>query len=284
MYSLREVFRDIRRNSALILSGFLATTASLAVLGVFSLVSHNVLRIVKLVEQRKEIVVFLKDGVGEERVASVEEELLALQGVKGVEYTSKAQAWTEFVKEMGKEEILKAVGYNPLPASFKLILLSEYKNAARMKVLAGQVMRIGGVEDVSYGGEWIERLDRIVRVLLLGTLIVGVFVGLSVVVVMASTTRFIVLARRDMVEILKSVGASDSAIRRSFLIEGASLSFLSSCLAMVVVFLGFRALHNSLPDVEFLEPIHVLIFVGLGTFLGLCGSYLSVRGVLKNIE
>ena len=119
--------------------------ASLLVLGVFMTATYNVRRALADLEGRKEVVVYLKDSAPSGEVADLRARMDSLYGVST--YVSKQEAWDEFARELGGDELLKAVGENPLPASIRLRLKPQYLHFAAMERIADALAGESVVEE-----------------------------------------------------------------------------------------------------------------------------------------
>ena len=134
----------------------------------------------------------------------------------------------------------------------------------------------------------IERLTSVTDVLRTGGLIVLVVVGFVVLFIIVNTIRLAVVARREEIEIMRLVGASDAFIRWPFIFEGAFVGLLGAAAAILVLAVAaapagemmygfFRVLPLELGTIA--RDIVVLV-VATGLGVGVLGSWLSVRSYL----
>ncbi|HWE25687.1 MAG TPA: ABC transporter permease, partial [Myxococcales bacterium] len=117
---------------------------------------------------------------------------------------------------------------NPLPGTLEITPAA----GADVRSLAQRVAGLPGVREVDYGREWFERLEALGRALRQfggAALLVVAFAALLVV---ANTIRLAVYARRDEIEIMKLVGATDAFVSAPFLIEGFLQGILGAGLAV----------------------------------------------------
>lgn len=107
-----------------------------------------------------------------------------------------------------------------------------------------------------------------------------------------NTIRITIVARKDEIEIMKLVGATSSFVRIPFLFEGLWLGVLGSILPMIVVSVVYYNVYNKLtPKIQgnMLQLLEVtplvyevnLIVLALGIFIGVWGSFMSVRKFLR---
>ena len=281
-YLFGEGLQAVRRHPALSLSAVVAMTASLLVLGGLLIISANVHRIVDDLEGRKEVVVYLLPEPESSVRLRVEERLKDVPGVVGVRYISPEEAWDDFTAEMSGEGLLEEIGDNPLPPSFELKLASDRRDLASIEAIAGEVGAWEEVDEVAYGGAWVSRLDAFARQLAWLNLGVLLAVGLAVVAVVANTIRLTVLAKRDMIEVMKVVGASEWFIRTPFLYEGMIQTLGASLVALGTLYGITRGVSEQFGGISFLTLPQVAAFLGTALILGAAGSYLALRPVFKN--
>jgi cell division transport system permease protein len=280
-YLLGEGVRGMRRHPNLTLTAVITTTASLLVLGVFLLTSYNVRRVINDLEGRKEVVVYLSVGLAEEDRGLLEKRLHMHPAVAGTRFVSKDQAWEEFSSSMNVDGLLETVGGNPLPDSYRLDLVPGSRDAATIDAIAAEVRQWDEVDEVLAGGEWVGRLDSFARSVLLITAAIGLAVALSIVAIVANTVRLTVVARQDLIHIMKCVGASEGFIRLPFLSEGVLQAGSAALIALGVLYGGTILVSGRIDGVEFLSPVWCAGFLGLAIFLGFTGSAMSVRHVIR---
>jgi cell division transport system permease protein len=280
-YLLGEGVQAVRRHPSLSISAVVAMTASLLVLGGFLIISANVHRIVNDLEGRKEVIVYLKPATDPSVRLRIEERLKDVPGVTDVRYISPEEAWDEFTAEMTGEGLLEEIGDNPLPPSFELKLSADRRNLAAIETIAGEVGAWEEVDEVSYGGAWVSRLDAFAKQLAWLNLGVLLAVALAVVAVVANTIRLTVLAKRDMIEVMKVVGASEWFIRMPFLYEGMFQTLAASLVSLGALYGVTRGVSQHFGGISYLSLPQIAAFLGTALLLGMVGSYLALRQVFK---
>ncbi len=282
-YFLSEALNAFSRHKAMSFAALITMAAALGVFALFLFVTVNVDQVVRDVEERKQIIAYLTDDTAESDTQLLKSSLEGMAGIASVQYISKEQAWEEFREEIDDEELLAAVDRNPLPASFRISLTEDAKAALEMETLVGQISKFPGVEEVQYGEEWVKRLDDLTVTLTIANLMIGLVVSLCVVFVISNTIRLTVIARRDLIEVMKLVGATEGFIRAPFLIEGIAQGLAAGVLALLIILVGERAAETRLSDLAYLRPAQILGFLLFSSFLGWVGSFLSLRSVLRRI-
>ena len=150
--------------------------------------------------------------------------------------------------------------------------------------VAERIEQMKGVEDVSYGRGWITVLERMVRVLALVDIVVGLVVGIAAVVTVSYTVRLTLFARRDLIRVLKLVGATDFFVMAPFLLEGAIHGAAAIALSLGVLYLGFRAVDIKVAQAVFMPWSMIAFYAVFGLVVAVLGSWLSVRAFLWEKE
>lgn len=282
-YFLSEALNAFSRHKAMSFAALITMAAALGVFALFLFVTVNVDQVVRDVEERKQIIAYLTDDTAESDTQLLKSSLEGMAGIASVQYISKEQAWEEFRDELDDEELLAAVDRNPLPASFRISLTEDAKAALEMETLVGQISKFPGVEEVQYGEEWVKRLDDLTVTLTIANLMIGLVVSLCVIFVISNTIRLTVIARRDLIEVMKLVGATEGFIRAPFLMEGIAQGLAAGVLALLIILVSERAAETRLSDLAYLRPAQILGFLLFSSFLGWVGSFLSLRSVLRRI-
>lgn len=281
LFYLREAWRSIRQHRGLATTGILSLTAALTLSGLFLLLAHNAQIALKLIGDRREMVVYLR----EDAIPADRDSLIArLNDLYGtVTYVSKAAAWDEFKQEIGDPALLEAVGPNPLPASLRVRLKPELLNFTAMQEAARQVAEFPEVEDVRYGAEWVRRLDDLSAAMRRGAIVIGLVVSLAILFILYNTIRLTVLARRPQVEIMSRLGAADRFIAAPFVIEAIIEATVASLLALGTLLALQQAIATRLVTVVFFSPLWIAGFVGASVALAWFAASLALSRVLRAV-
>ena len=280
-YLMLEGARGIRRHRGLTFTAILTMTASLLVLGVFLVTSYNVRRAISSLESRKEVMVYLKDGLKPSDLKLFENRAKQHPAVQTLTFISREEAWQTFSQSMKLENLQEAVGGNPLPDAYRIELKPERRNAFTIDTLSNEFLGWQEVQEVFSGGEWVGRLDRFAHSVLLFTAAIGIAIGLSIIAIVSNTVRLTVVARQDLIHIMRVVGASEGFIRVPFLSEGVLQALIAALLALAGLWGTTQFVSSRFGGVEFLSVSWCFGFLSLAVMLGLLGSAFSVRHVLR---
>ena len=270
------------------MSTFSVTTTSvmLLMLGSFLVVIASLNVTLRALETKIDVIAYLKDTADPAGVQNLRDSLANNADVASVAYVSKDDALARMKQTLGdKAQLLSQVQGNPLPASLEI----QLKFASSAPDLAQQLQTNTVVEDVDYKRDVVDRLLAITSFLrLAGGILVA---GLSAIAlfIIVNTTRIAMFSRRQEIEVMKLVGATDWFVRWPFIFEGMFLGLLGGLVTAALVAAGYQpmlarisGLLTFLPlafDPMFLPRLLLLLF-GAGVLVGGLGSWISVRRFL----
>lgn len=285
-YIFSDAVRSIRENLATTVLTAFTLGFSLSIFAVFVFVFFNLRSVINSWGDRTQIVAYVKDSPD---AALMREAVMRVPGVSSAEFVSKDKALSELKAELkGHEAILEGVDENPLPASFEIRVGGSYKNPAELTAVAERLKALPWVEDVQYSREWVEKLSAFFRFIELAALFIGVFLAAATIFIISNTIRLTVYARREEIEIMSLVGASDSFIRVPFFIEGVLQGLIGGLLALAILAGGRLILLSRIPPYfsfvvssPISTPLLALILITTGIFMGVAGCLISTGRFLK---
>jgi cell division transport system permease protein len=257
---------------------------ALLVLGLFSLAAYNMRLALSALEERVEVVAFLREDTRAVDMEAAIQTLESLPGVEDVLYVSKADALQRALTEIPEiAEISSDLEVNPFPASLEVRFQPGSRNSEAVEAVSGAARELPAVEDVRYGREWVERLFSLRRIGAITALALGGAFALVAALIIGTAIRIAVFARREEISIMQLVGATDGYIQRPFLLEGAMTGFLGGLLALLLTWGTHWAVSRFLFTVDWIPPDWVLGGLGAGVVFGLGASGLAVRRYLREI-
>jgi len=279
---LREMLLSFRR--APLLSALSVTTIafSLFVFGLFGLVAVNIRRAIGSVAERVEVVAYLKRGTPLETIALASVDIEAFPEVDGVTHVSEEQALARARRDLTEfQDIFQDLESNPLPASLDVRLKPPFRDAAHVAEVARRLQAFQFVDDVRYGRDWIEKLDRLRNIAGAVGTVVGAAFALVAIIIIGTTIRMAVLQRSREIAIMRLVGATDRFVRMPFLLEGLVKGVLGGLLAFGLSAGAWALINAALLRATFFTPAQSALGVVAGGVIGLLGSALSVGRHLR---
>ncbi len=267
------------------LSAFITVSSivfSLFLIAIFLILSINVDSWIGQIRSKLEFEIFIERTLTNDEAKLVEQKIKKIEGVEKAVYISKKDAAERFEKEFGKNiyEILQS---NPLPASIIISLKPNFRNAAQAAVVSKKMKKIEGVEEVIYQKELISIIDNYMNIVyLVGAVIILLLVTITFIL-LYNTIRLTIYARRDIIEIMKLVGAKKSLIKRPFVIEGLLQGALGAAIASGAVYLAVKVIIKFFyPFLLFKIDVYAVIMI-MGMLIGYFSSRISVQKHLSNV-
>ncbi|NNF13568.1 MAG: ABC transporter permease [Gemmatimonadetes bacterium] len=284
MYAFREAVAAFKR--APVLTGLSSTMVGLAlfVVGLFSLATYNLQLALSAIEERVEVVVYLRDDVRQSEIDLLLTELSNLEEVRQVMYISKREALERARTELPEfGELFMSSEVNPLPQSLEVELRPGSRNPEAVEKVAFAAEGYPFVEDAQYGEEWVNRLFALRRIGAASAGVLGIAFALVAALIIGTALRIAIFARRDEIYIMRLVGAKNSFIRRPFLLEGAMAGLAGGLLAWGLTYATYRGVYAYLFEVAWVPGRWVAAGLLAGTAFGAFASALAIRRHLREI-
>lgn len=284
MHALREAVAAIRRAPVLTALSAAMVALGLFVVGLFAVVSYNLHEALVRVEERVEVVMYLRDDARENEVALAEQHLLELEEVRNVRHVSKDEALRaarESLREF--EDMFDGLEVNPLPASLEVELHPGFRNPGSVQRVVDLAEMYPFVEEVAYGQDWVDRVFLLRRIGAIATTVLGAAFAAVAALIIGTAVRIALFARRDEIYIMRLVGARNGFIRRPFLLEGLFTGILGGLLAVGFTYASYRAVDRMIFELEWIPTEWVLAGVGAGGLFGLLAAGFAIRRYLREV-
>lgn len=267
---------------------------SLALPTTLHLLLKNTQQLETTLDDAAEITLFLDSGLNQAKTTQLINRLSLYPEVSQVRYISSEQALAEFKQLSGFGEALEYLDKNPLPSLLLVTPTVKHSSPDSARLLLDKLQQQSEVEFGKLDAAWLDKLNAITTLLEDAVVSLAVLLLLAVVLVIGNTIRLSILNRRDEIEVLKLVGATDDFIRRPFLYSGIWYGLVGGVIAWLCVSLILWWLENALmilvdqfghdfrlSGLSFSEFLW-LIFGGAS--LGWLGAFISVTHHVKAIE
>ena len=297
-----EALGSLRRNWVITLAAILTVFISMAILGLVLVINQNLNSGATSLKNRVEIEVFISDNASSAQVNALESKIKALPQLKSYQYISKDQALQEFRKRLGSDadQILANLVGNPLPASYRIYV----KDANQVDAVAAQFFNDPAVDNsapgkhdgVRYAQATVRRMLGTINLVTKGMWIATALFAVAAVLLISTTVRLSIFARRNEIEIMRLVGATNWFIRWPFMLEGFMTGLVGSVFAAVAIWVVNLTIFNWIKSsaINFLKvEIYPMWFKGgwwplgllptlvvLGSVLGALGSAVALRRYL----
>jgi cell division transport system permease protein len=278
-FLLAQAGRSVRRNGLMTLAAVCNMAVSLAILGAFALVAVNLDHMASMQANSTVVTVDLAKGADAQAVQSA---LLADSRIAKAKFVSKDEALAELAKknrmDIGALKLLE----NPLPDSVRV----QATDPNQIGGIVATAKGIRGVADVRYGGQVTEKLLAVSRGVKKAGLVLGLVLGFATLLVVNTTIRLTIYARRREVRIMQLVGATNWFIRMPFLLEGMFHGLIGGVLAATLLLVGYSYASDRIAQtLSFLDLIlgaRSLAVFAVG--ITLCGLVFGAVGALMGLQ
>lgn len=280
LFFLKEALIGLKRAKISALITIVSICLSLTLIGLFILLGLNLKDIFFRFYKEIEVEIFLEPEITENQISKLITEFQNYSEVKNVRFVSRQEALKEFQDIFGAD-ISGVLTENPLPASFRLTLKSSFSKPETVDKLTSKITGLPGIQEIIYQKEIINFIHKYFNISLI---IIGVFAIILIVIMtilVFNTIRLTIYARRDIIQIMKLVGATNFFIKGPFIFEGLLQGLIGGILSILLVWSITGIVKNILLSNLFVSAYLHTFVIGLGIFFGLIGSYLSVNKYLK---
>jgi len=242
---MKEVITSIKRAPYQSLSGFLVLFLTIF-LSTIILVSLGFLNgILGYLETRPQVTVYFQTKTPETDIFKIRDELTHSGKILSIKYISQTDAYNIY-KTLNKDNplLLEMVSSDILPSSLEIYA----KKPIYLPEIAEFLKKKGGVDEVQFQKDIVDRLLTLTGILRKGSAIFFLYLLLVAVVVLTTTTLFKIALKKDEIELLKLIGASNFYIRKPFINEGLILGLSASLFSTSILgglFAYFQPFLNS---------------------------------------
>ncbi len=291
VHSTRRALAAMARGPYVALVGMATIFVAVFATGLFAAVLGGAERLLQAWAGEVQISVYLAPGTD---LAAAARAARATAPGRDIEAVPAATALRRLAEALGDEaRVLEGAGPGALPDAVEVrapgISLAGARDlAARLR------SGVPGAADVDYGNAWLETLERLVRRTRLAALVLFGALAVATAVLVSNTLRLAVFARRDEIEIMKLVGATDAFVSAPFLIEGLVQGLLGAAVAVgallathAAIVPRLRAAVSLAGGLRLADTLPAPLLVGLvlgGGAVGLLGSALSVARTLRRFQ
>ncbi len=255
-YALTTAWQGFWRNPAMSVASTLTVAGMLLLSGFFVVAQRGLDASLAYLESKVELYAELADAAKPSEILALKQRLEADPAVARVDFVSKDEALKrlkEIADRTGRFKV-EDISANPLPASLEIKMRDAQQTRAVVTKLRDEEGK-GVVSQVVDNPSVVDKVLTITRVLSLGGIAVLVLMLFVTLFVIVNTIRIAVHARRDEIEIMKLVGASDSFVRWPFILEGMLVGLSGALLAFAVMGVAAPPVVNAMSGFLTIVPI-----------------------------
>lgn len=290
-YTIGQGFRNIIRNKWFSLASIATIGACLFLFGLFYAILSNFEHIVKTAEEGLSVTVFFQEGTPDTRIAEIGDMIWKRVEVSDVQFVSAEEAWESF-KEDYLGDYADGFTENPLaPSAHYVIYLSDVSLQPALVTYLESIPEIRKINKSEITAATFSGINALVAYVSMGIIVILFAVSIFLI---SNTVTIGISVRKEEINIMKYIGATDFFVRSPFVIEGILIGVIGSLIPMGIIYVIYNQVILYVTErfamltklLEFLpvETIfHVLlpVSVAMGVGIGFLGSIITVRKHLR---
>ena len=276
-------------NRSMSISSISVLTACLLLVGLSAIILINIQTLVKDFEKQNVVVAFVKEDIEDSAVAKVGTDLQISPDVIGVEFVSKEEGYAQQLAEFGVEEgLFDGIIENPLPHSYRISVgnLENFSNTLEL------IEQVDNIDSVRESQELVNQISTLQSSITAICIVLGIVMAVVSMFIISNTIRITMTSRKIDIQVMKSVGATNTFICWPFMIEGIFIGLISGVVALIVTIVVERFEGMSLQSllsmfgseavslIDYL-PVLILCYIISGVVIGSIGSVVSIRKYLR---
>lgn len=247
----------------------------LFLVGLLALLVLNTKKVADHFKEQIALSIYLKDTAKEVEIDQLEKTLALSEYTKDIEFVSKEEAAKDYSKEIG-EDFMEFLGYNPLQNSIDVYFNADYVSETKIAEISRDLGEKDFVDEIIYDKPLIALLNDNIKRLSFWILAVSGLLTFIAVLLINSSIRLSVYAKRFTIKTMQMVGATKRFIRRPFILKSVKLGIIGSSISLIGMAVVLYYLDKSFPELNLIsdEVLLAAIFAGV-LVLGILISWLS---------
>ena len=289
-YFVRQALANIAQNRLVHLIGMGTMLIAFLLVAAFILVFVNLNYWIEERGRSLNMSVYFKGEPDSALLENIKKDLHHFPGVTIKRFISKEEALKGLKRQLGeKVGLVDGLQGNPLPASLEIVFMNDKGGDSVVRQLKARLERIGAVDEVQYSQEWVKKIQDVINSVKIIGLVLAGLLFLAALFIITNTIKLTIFSRKDEIEILKLVGATNWFVKAPFLIEGTIQGFLAGAVAVFILFLLYVIIMSRVDlsigfvslDIIFLSPRVILCLLLMGVLAGFIGSTVSLGRFLR---
>ena len=291
-YTLKQGIVNIFRNKWFSLASVATISACLLLFGIFYAIVVNFNNIVRTAEQGVSVTVFFEDNLSEAKIQEIGKMIEKRTEVSKIVYVSAEEAWESFREEYFGEEYSAGFTENPL------------ENSSNYEIYLSDVALQGSLVSFLESVEGVRQVNRseVTASTLSGMNVLIVYVSIGIIAILLAVSVFLISntvmigiqVRKEEINIMKYIGATDFFVRAPFVVEGIIIGAIGAGVPLGIIYVVYNtvvefvverfemlsSLLNFIPIDEIFVTL-VPVSLGIGIGIGFLGSFTTVRKHLR---
>ena len=284
-FLLSEGVKNLWRHKLTSFSSIFSIFLTLIISGSLIIVSQNTSKVIEYLRDKYKIEVFFKNEITFEKVEEVVSNINKINGVSSTTVISKDDAEKIFKSQFG-EDIMKIIGYNPLPISCVVNIVKDDTKTINIASIINKLKSFQEIDEINYQGRIISRIEGYYQLfvrLMTSILIIVFFISIFTI---SNTIRLTIYAKEKLIESLQLIGATRSFVKAPFIIEGILIGFIGSALSSLLLIglleFSYDLIYTYLSfEIEYDIKLLILTLCSLSIIISFIGSSRATARFLK---
>ena len=289
---LKRALHDIRSNRFMSLVTISTFALSILIVSAAMLFFLNMNLLIDGWRSGIRLMAYLQEGLNDTDHTHLKTRIESLYGVQQASFVSKQEALERLRRQMERQgSILDNLDANPLPDAFEIQMIAASQSWEKVEQLASALESLQGVSEVEYGQRWIKRIINIFNLFQVTAYTMGALFFMAAVFIVGNTVRLVLYSRKEEVEIMRLVGATERFILAPFYFQSLLQAALGGIIGLVTLYIMYMLIQSRIATdmagaggvfaLRFLPPATLLTIVGCSMLVGWLGCHLSVKQYVK---
>ena len=286
-YLIKEGIRGMFLHGFMSFAAVCVTVACLLIVGSFSSLIYNVNIMLEDLNKTNEILVYIDDSLSDAEARSISTQLNQIDNVFHAQFKSREEALKDFIADHEGDEAFNGVEASDLRHRYVVTLVDN----SLMEETVDKIEQVAGVAKITAAYELAEGFSTLQNVLhIVSFVLISVLLIVSLLII-SNTVKLAMYDRREEIAIMKMVGATNGFIRLPFVVEGFTLGLTGAVVAFFTEWAMYDALIGKVTDMDTMQMLNFVpfsqllvpmgaVFLGAGLFVGIVGSWTSIRKFL----
>ena len=279
LFLFAEGFRNLLRHKLTVFSAVFSVFLTMLIIGSLLIVRKNTNKLIYYLRTKYKIEVFFESDLAKETALDVVKKIDSFPGVRNTTFIDRENATKIFEKQFG-ENILDYIQRNPLPMSCVINLNRTGEYELDIMPIVTRIESLSGIDNIEHQGKLIQRIEgfnnRFTRILFF----VSIGIMLITISIISNTIKLTIYAKKDLIQDLHIIGATNTFVKVPFLIEGILQGFIGSFIAFLVLTLCLQIGNNILTQIS---SMTIRMDPAAASFMLLIGISISFIGSLRAV-
>ena len=245
LFLFAEGFRNLLRHKLTVFAAVFSVFLTMIIIGSLFIVGKNTNKLIYYLRTKYKIEVFFEADLAKEEALDVVKQIESFPGVRNTTFIDKENATKIFEKQFG-ENILDYIQRNPLPMSCVINLNRTGDYELDIMPIVTRIESLPGIDNIEHQGKLIQRIEGFHNRFTTIFSVVSIGIILITISIISNTIKLTIYAKKDLIQDLHIIGATNAFVKVPFLIEGILQGFIGSFIAFLVLSLCLQIGNNIL--------------------------------------